>query len=126
MPARPARPCRHPGCARLSRDGSGFCEAHHDDKHIGRFSDRARGSRHERGYGSAWDKLRVVILKRDNGLCQPCLRAGRVTMAKHVDHIIPNAMGGTDEDGNLQSICVPCHKAKTAAEGIRAKPAGLP
>lgn len=124
MPARPARPCRHPCCSKLSRDGSGFCDAHQEDRHAGRFADRARGSRHERGYGSEWDKKRRLILQRDNGLCQPCLKGGRVSGATQVDHIIPKAEGGTDDDSNLQSICVPCHKAKTATEGGMKSPSG--
>ncbi|HBA9780688.1 TPA: HNH endonuclease, partial [Escherichia coli] len=28
------------------------------------------------------------------------------------------AHGGTDADSNLQSLCWPCHKAKTARERI--------
>jgi len=109
----------------LSRDGSGFCESHQDDKNAGKFADRSRGTRHERGYGSAWDRKRKAILERDSGLCQPCLRAGRVTKAKHVDHIIHKAIGGTDKDGNLQSICVPCHRSKTAMEGGMKSPSGM-
>ncbi|MGY6240757.1 HNH endonuclease (plasmid) [Burkholderia ambifaria] len=31
------------------------------------------------------------------------------------------AEGGTDEHTNLQSICKPCHDAKTAAEGARGR-----
>lgn len=58
------------------------------------------------------------VLKRDKGLCQLCLRAGVVREAKTVDHIIPKAHGGTDADSNLQSLCWPCHKAKTARERL--------
>ena len=72
-----------------------------------------RESRHKRGYGTAWEKLRKVILERDHYLCQPCREAGRVTPAKAVDHIKPKAEGGTDDPGNLQSICLPCHSDKT-------------
>ncbi|EHS1339913.1 HNH endonuclease, partial [Escherichia coli] len=39
--------------------------------------------------------------------------------AKTVDHIIPKAHGGTDADCNLQSLCWPCHKAKTARERLK-------
>jgi len=78
--------------------------------------DNVRGSRHQRGYGWAWEQLRVRILDRDCSLCQPCLRAQRVTVATEVDHIIPKAAGGTDEPSNLQAICNTCHFAKTAAE----------
>lgn len=81
-----------------------------------RFADPNRGSRHERGYGTAWDKLRLVILARDCGLCQPCAQLGRVTAGNIVDHKVPKAQGGTDNEANLQTICGPCHQAKTQAE----------
>lgn len=68
-------------------------------------------SRHARGYGTAWDKLRARILKRDNHLCQACLP--RPTPATHVDHIKPKAKGGDDTEANLQSLCQPCHEAKS-------------
>lgn len=73
----------------------------------------SRKSRHERGYGKEWDRLRKRILERDKYLCQPCLRSGRPTPADAVDHIKPKADGGTDDDGNLQAICDPCHADKT-------------
>jgi 5-methylcytosine-specific restriction protein A len=74
------------------------------------------GSRHERGYGWEWVKLRKRILDRDMHLCQPCRRKGRVTEAREVDHIVPKAQDGTDDHENLEAICTPCHKAKTQAE----------
>lgn len=83
----------------------------------GSFADKQRGSRHERGYGTAWDKTRARIMKRDTGLCQPSLRHGMVVMAIAVDHIIPKARGGSDDDDNLQAISAAVHAAKTAAEG---------
>jgi len=76
----------------------------------------SKQSRHARGYGTAWDKLRKLILTRDNHLCQACLRNGRPTPATHVDHITPKAKGGTDEHTNLQALCEPCHTAKTTIE----------
>jgi 5-methylcytosine-specific restriction protein A len=80
-------------------------------------------SRHERGYGWEWEKLRKQIMDRDNGLCQPCLRKGRVTAGNEVDHIKPKAKGGTDDPENLQVICGPCHLDKSARElGRRRKP----
>ncbi|MGF6957988.1 HNH endonuclease [Paraburkholderia youngii] len=38
---------------------------------------------------------------------------GFVTEATEVDHIVPLFKGGTDAPGNLQSLCEPCHAAKT-------------
>lgn len=79
-----------------------------------------RTSRHARGYGSQWDRLRVQVLKRDHHLCQHCLAEGRTCLATHVDHIKPKAQGGTDDLGNLQALCREHHEAKTAAENGRA------
>lgn len=92
-----------------------------------------KGSRHSRGYGSAWDKLRVKVLERDAYLCQECLRQGKYTPLKvkrydhAVDHKIPKAKGGTDDMRNLESLCAPHHDAKTARdEGrVTARKVGL-
>ncbi|MDO9235989.1 MAG: HNH endonuclease [Aquabacterium sp.] len=110
------KPCNHPGCGVLVRDGTSRCPKH---PQTNRFADKQRGTRHERGYGSAWDKLRALILARDAGLCQPCSKKDRVSLASAVDHRIPKAEGGTDEESNLQSICRACHLEKTAAEAKR-------
>jgi len=63
--------------------------------------------------GSAWMAIRAQILARDCGLCQVCNMAGNLTLARDVDHIRELADGGTDDAGNLQAICGPCHKGKT-------------
>lgn len=73
-------------------------------------------SRHKRGYGTAWEKLRKRILARDKHLCQPCKRANRIKAGNHVDHIKPKAKGGTDDEGNLEVICHCCHQDKTIRE----------
>lgn len=116
MPLAAAKPCRAPGCGALVRDGGGYCVRHKVKKESG-FTKQL--SRHERGYGYHWEKLRVVILRRDAGLCQPCKAAGRLTPGKIVDHIKPKAEGGDDDMDNLQVICKPCHTMKTAVESSR-------
>jgi 5-methylcytosine-specific restriction protein A len=77
-----------------------------------------RGTRHEQGYGTAWDRLRLVVLKRDGYLCQcaECKSSGRVRLASQVDHIRPKARGGSDALDNLQAIHAECHRRKTNAE----------
>lgn len=79
----------------------------------------SRVSRHTRGYGTAWDKLRKRILARDKHLCQQCKREGRTRAGRIVDHIKAKAHGGTDDPANLQVICDDCHLAKTAEESGR-------
>lgn len=84
----------------------------------------AKTSSHERGYGAAWRKLRLLVLRRDNGLCIPCNKVGKLTPAVAVDHIISRANGKKmglhpshmEQMDNLQSICQVCHDIKSAAE----------
>ena len=107
-------------CNALVTDGSTRCPAH--KVRAGSFADSRRGSRQSRGYGRQWDVTRERILSRDCGLCQPCLRINLTTLATQVDHIVPKAAGGHEGDANLQAICTPCHRAKTALEGRHAPP----
>ena len=76
----------------------------------------SRTSRHARGYGTAWEKLRKRILIRDKYLCQQCKREGRVKVGNQVDHIKPKARGGTDDEANLEVLCRDCHDEKTLKE----------
>jgi 5-methylcytosine-specific restriction enzyme A len=73
-----------------------------------------RTSRHARGYGTAWDKLRLQILKRDSYRCRG--GALRIAPAHEVDHIVPRAKGGTDDPANLRSVNRDCHKRLTAEQ----------
>lgn len=90
----------------------------------------SKESRQSRGYGAAWDRIRKRILARDCGLCQPCQRKGRVTIARAVDHIVSKAkakllgwsVARMDAEENLQAICDPCHDAKTLEEQGKSAP----
>lgn len=74
---------------------------------------QAKGKRTERvspckrGYGRAWEHLRMAIL-RDEPLCRGC--QGPATC---VDHIQPLRKGGTNHRTNLQPLCASCHNSKT-------------
>lgn len=51
-------------------------------------------------------------------VCHVCGRPG----ADQVDHVIPLAEGGADDETNLRPIhAVPCHRDKTQAEATRAR-----
>lgn len=86
-----------------------------------------RGSSSERGYGWDWQKARELAIRRDLGLCVPCLKQGRTTAFAQVDHVIPKAQGGTDDPENLQCICADCHAFKTQGEsrGKNIAPVGI-
>ena len=71
----------------------------------------------QRGYGSAWQRVRLSYLQR-NPLCVACSQQGRVTAASVVDHITPHKGDKQlfwDSD-NWQALCKPCHSRKTAAQ----------
>ena len=124
MPNAAPKPCSV--CRTLVRDGTTRCAAHKVRQ--GSFADSRRGSRHARGYGSAWDKLRLEILQRDCGLCRVCRAAGLTREGTNVDHIVSKGewmrrrgtLDGVDHPSNLRCICTDCHKAKTAREGNQA------
>lgn len=65
----------------------------------------------------AWRKGRAKHL-RDNPLCVSCKQIGKIAVAQVVDHIKPHK--GNEElffnEGNWQSLCKPCHDAKTATQ----------
>lgn len=63
--------------------------------------------------GRAWRRLRAKMLVRDNYTCQLC---GRVGGRLELDHIVNKAVGGTDDETNLQILCYQCHKTKTQSE----------
>lgn len=71
-----------------------------------------------KGYGRDWRAIRNRFIA-DNPLCRHCLDDGHYTPAQQVDHIQPKALGGSDELTNLQSLCIPCHKKKTAKDIAR-------
>jgi 5-methylcytosine-specific restriction protein A len=72
-------------------------------------------SRHQRGYGTAHDKMRAMLISTVI-LCEECARQGRSTPGTIADHIKPLSRGGTGERSNYQLLCQPCSDAKTAAD----------
>lgn len=116
MPSKPPRPCRAHLCPQTTSSTSGYCSEH---EHLSSgWNKPGRLSASARGYGANWRRIRSRILKRDNHLCQECMRQKRIVPAYAVDHITPKARGGTDSFDNLEAICKPCHQAKTNREAL--------
>lgn len=84
----------------------------------------SKESRHSRGYGAEWTKIRKLAIERAKGLCEQCMVENRVTAGRDVDHKVSKAeakklrwsQARVDSIANLQLLCVPCHLAKTAKE----------
>jgi len=110
MPHKPLPPCAYPGCPALAEEGGRYCTAHKAQ------ADKAerdrRGTSTQRGYGSRWQRLRLLILARD----PVCRHPGCGQLSTDVDHIVPRSKGGTDEENNLQGLCHEHHSLKTAQE----------
>lgn len=107
----PLKPCRHPGCPVLTREG--WCDRHRP-QHKRRVSTDYHG----------WYNLPiwVNVLRPEQLLrepfCRACAAKGVRTYATVVDHIRPHR-GRWElfvDMSNLQSLCKSCHDRKTALE----------
>jgi 5-methylcytosine-specific restriction protein A len=107
MPTAAPKPCCQ--CGVLVTDGTTRCAAHKRKAWAKPVEQQGRG-------GRPWRRKREAVLARDAGLCQPSRRHGLLVPATTVDHIVPLARGGSDDDTNLQAISASVHAAKTAAE----------
>ena len=81
-----------------------------------------RRKQQKRLYGSAqWERVRRLVLDRDNHLCQIKLKACRVK-ANTVDHIVRPEEGGAPLDmDNLRASCRSCNMVRHNAAYFRAK-----
>jgi hypothetical protein len=58
--------------------------------------------------------LRFEILRRDSHTCRYCGRSAPEVKLT-VDHVVPSALGGADDPGNLVTACVDCNGGKSSA-----------
>jgi len=71
---------------------------------------------------AAWRKCREYVLKRDNYLCQRCLRKGIIQAADvvhHKEHLEDNPEKALDPE-NLESLCNACHNEEHPEKGQKA------
>lgn len=109
MANKPLRPCRHPGCTALTRDG--WCAAHKPKP----------GPRRESAAWHRWyslpiwiDDLRPAQLFREP-FCRECGKQGKRVAATDVDHVQDHkgSWAMFTDSGNLESLCHSCHSRKT-------------
>ena len=100
-------------CGKPSRES--FCPAHKPKPWAG-------SRRRERVTVSGWEQQRRAkrIMARYLGCCHWCGNPG----ATEIDHRIPLAEGGADEEWNLAPVHAACHRKKTQAEAARARTRG--
>jgi 5-methylcytosine-specific restriction endonuclease McrA len=56
------------------------------------------------------------IMKLQGGKCAYCAKS--VLKKRHIDHIMPIALGGTNQRANLQILCPSCNRHKHSAHPI--------
>ncbi len=66
------------------------------------------------GDGAA-QRLRRSVNTEGGSLCGSCFVHHPAPLIR-IDHRHALFLGGHDTDDNVQPLCVPCHKAKSAAE----------
>jgi 5-methylcytosine-specific restriction enzyme A len=54
---------------------------------------------------------RIGVFRRDSYTCRHCGSEGNVRTLE-ADHVIPFSWGGTDDPGNLQTLCLRCNRRK--------------
>lgn len=109
MPRKPMKPCKHPGCPKLTE---GFYCEEHENLHRG---DRAGAA--TRGYNRKWQKARTRFLKA-HPLCVECQKEGKYVRATVVDHIVPHRGDPVLfwDESNWQPLCKHHHDSKTMTE----------
>lgn len=77
----------------------------------------ARANRRAREQGGSYTASDVAdILRLQRRRCAWC--ADRLTPGYHVDHVVPLARGGENVRRNLQALCPPCNRRKSARDPI--------
>ena len=98
------KPCATRGCPELVERGSFHCPTHAPAPWA-----RAQPRQHDVSR-KVWERMRRQVIRRAGGRCERCGQPGR-----DVNHKIPLAHGGPTEMGDLELLCVDCHRADTAA-----------
>lgn len=113
MSPRANKICGHEICSRIVPPGVRYCDQHRTEK-------QWRGVDSKRSGATGHQARRQRVLRRDNYLCQLRYEAC-VQLASHVDHVVPLAEGGADDDRNCAAACSVCHAKKSSMEAHKAR-----
>ena len=137
--------CKMEGCRLKKMYSDGYCDKHHKRRQVeNHWPETAKQAKaHAEAYewvqrlkrkaGLREQHIDTLLAKQDgrcaksfktceivrHGYATPMCPYGdrRVpTAAADVDHIVPLADGGTDDEDNLQVLCACCHRLKTTHE----------
>lgn len=115
MPSWPKRPCSHPGCPNLTNKR--FCPEHEKQENK-RYEKYGRDPSTKKRYGKSWEKISTQYRKA-HPFCEICFAKGVAEPAVLVHHKVPLRNGGTNDESNLQALCMSCHSRIHAEHGDR-------
>jgi 5-methylcytosine-specific restriction protein A len=104
-------PCATPGChGYATTNGRGKCQEHQPPPW--------QGSTRKERLPSDWSTRRLIVLKRDKGICHLCGNAGADT----IDHLIQGDDHSLTNLAPVHDRLAPhCHRTKSSNEGHQAK-----
>jgi 5-methylcytosine-specific restriction enzyme A len=68
---------------------------------------------------------RRKVFERDGYKCRSCERTGDESNPLTIDHVVPLSHGGTNEQRNLQTLCLSCNLRKNELEALPNDPIDL-
>ena len=110
-------------CQRLTRPGRSRC----DDctRAIRKGWDRGSVLNRQlrmRGAGGGAQRLRRKVNTQGGSPCTGC-GTWHPASSIRIDHVVTIGSGGTDQDDNVQPLCLSCHRIKTRQEQATPSPA---
>lgn len=114
MPYKPKKPCKYPGCNKLT-DGT-YCTEHSHLMYRRYNQERRDPAINNRYLNDEWRQVRETYIVA-HPFCEICKRKGKLVRAEEVHHIRPLAEGGTHAFTNLISLCHRCHARIHAERG---------
>lgn len=119
MTGKPLKPCNKIGCRNLTQEK--YCEEHKQaSSENQKYYDRHQRDKKSNSFYKSWSwrKARGIVIARDNGLCQQCLKEERIVPGVIVDHITPLKQDWSKRLAldNLWLLCQSCHNKKTGRE----------
>jgi len=114
MPHKPKKPCKWPGCPKLT-DGV-YC-VEHARIVVQRYNQEQRDPAINARYqNDEWKNIRENYII-SYPFCEICRKYGRLVKAEHVHHIKPLSEGGANDYSNLIALCHRCHSRIHAERG---------
>lgn len=103
--------------AQWRMDNNGYGTAYRAaNPEAGRIHKQNRRARIRKNGGVLSKDLPERLFKLQRGKCACC--GVKIDDVNHLDHVIPVALGGANEDWNMQLLCPPCNLSKGAKHPV--------